>query len=150
MRNVPSRVKESAKRIAEKIDDNDYKIFYRNGKKKWPTNSFLAWFTGNHFYELQRKNIDVRDARKVRAYLHQNQKSSEDFGPEILTTSGVKRTVIVALILLLSSAFAYYKFIYQEETKEEEIFRIFDAKQWSNWAGEENYQSKELFTVVKA
>jgi hypothetical protein len=34
MRNVPSRVKESAKRIAEKIDDNDYKIFYRNGKKK--------------------------------------------------------------------------------------------------------------------
>jgi hypothetical protein len=89
----------------------------------------LAWFTGNHFYELQRKNIDVRDARKVRAYLHQNQKSSEDFGPEILTTSGVKRTVIVALILLLSSAFAYYKFIYQEETKEEEIFRIFDAKQ---------------------
>jgi hypothetical protein len=33
MRNVPDDVKKSARNIEKKIDNNDYNIFYRRGKK---------------------------------------------------------------------------------------------------------------------
>jgi hypothetical protein len=66
----------------------------------------------------------------VRAYLHQNQISSTDFGPEILGNSGRRNRILIAAALIACLfAYGYYKFVYEQEEAEEELYFLLDDRQ---------------------